>query len=310
MVFERLVECERNGSCRSIAVLGERNHDFVWRNTKLLADAVQDALVGLVWHVEINFGWRVACRDQGFLDDARDLLHSVAEDLAPVHAQQPGSLGRARATVDVEQVLEAPVRPDARGENAAILARADLRLRLEHDRTGAVAEQYARAAVFPVENARKCFGSDHKHALGLTGFDEIVGDVEAINEARTYRLHVEGSTFRDTEAGLDLHGGRRKSAIRRGSRADYEIDVGGIDAGADESLTRRRDSEIRGQLAVIRNVALLDSGTLLDPFVSGVDEESKVVVGHDAFGQIGTHAADHRSNDRHVSPRPGRPQQG
>ena len=49
----------------------------------------------------------------------------------------------------------------------------------------------------------------------------------------------------------------------------------------------------------------LDAGALPDPFVGGVDDAGQVVVGHDALGQVGTHAADDRSNDCHCSPRPG-----
>ena len=108
-----------------------------------------------------------------------DLLHGVAEHLAPVHAQMAGGLGRARTAVDVEQVLEAAVGADARRQDAAVLAAAELRLRLQHDRAGAVAEQHAGAAVLPVEDAREGLRADHQGALELPGLEEVVGDGEA-----------------------------------------------------------------------------------------------------------------------------------
>ena len=51
------------------------------------------------------------------------------------------------------------------GEDAAVVARARLLLRIEHDGAGAVAEQHAGGAVGPVENARKRLGADHQRAL-------------------------------------------------------------------------------------------------------------------------------------------------
>ena len=56
-----------------------------------------------------------------------------------------------------------------RGENAAILARARLLLRFQHDGAGAVAEQHAGGAVVPVEDARERLRADHQRALEGAG---------------------------------------------------------------------------------------------------------------------------------------------
>ena len=108
-------------------------------------------------------------------------------------------LGRAGPAVDVEQILEAAVGADARCEDAAVLARAVLRLRLEHDGAGAVAEQHAGGAVRPVENAREGFRADDEGALELAGLEEVVGDRQGVDEARAHRLHVEGRALGDAE---------------------------------------------------------------------------------------------------------------
>ena len=180
----------------------------------------------------------------------------------PFMRRWPGGLGGAGAAVDVEQVLEAAVRADAGGQDAAVVAAAELRLRLQHDRAGAVAEQHAGAAVLPVEDAREGLGADHDGALELAGLEEIVGDGQGVDEARADRLHVEGGALGDAEAGLDAHGGGRKGAVRRGGGADDEIDVDRVDAGAHQRLARGGDAEIGGQLALLGDVALLDAGAL------------------------------------------------
>ena len=180
--------------------------------------------------------------------------------------------------------------------------RAELGLRFQDDGAGAVAEQHAGAAILPVEDARERLGADHDGALELPGLEEVVGDGERVDEARAHRLHVEGRALGDAEPGLDAHGGGREGAIGRGGGADDEIDVDRVDAGAHQRLTRGGDAEIGGQLAVGSDVALRDAGPLLDPLIAGVDHAGQVVVGHDALGQVGADAADHGSDDCHVSP--------
>ena len=103
---------------------------------------------------------------------------------------------------------------------------------------------------------------DHDGALELPGLQEVVGDGQCVDEARAHGLHVEGGALGDAEPGLDAHGGGRKGAVGRGGRADDEIDVDGIDAGAHERLARGGDAEIGGELALLGDVALLDAGAL------------------------------------------------
>ncbi len=48
-----------------------------------------------------------------------------------------------------------------------------LRLGLENDRAGAVAEQHAGGAILPVEDARECFGADDERAAELAGLRKL-----------------------------------------------------------------------------------------------------------------------------------------
>src|SRR6478672_8610684 len=105
MLLKRLIERQRNRGSRGVAVPVERDHDLLGRYGKLLCDTVQDALVGLMRHVEIDLVGGVAVLNQGLLDHAGDFLDGVAKYLAAVHAEMADGLGRARAAIDVEQVL-------------------------------------------------------------------------------------------------------------------------------------------------------------------------------------------------------------
>ena len=160
----------------------------------------------------------------------------MAKYLAAVHAQMAGGLGRARPAIDVEQVLEAPIRADAGGEDAAIVAAPKLRLRLQHHRAGAIAEQHAGAAVGPIENARERLGADDDGALELPALEEVVGDRQGVDEARADGLHIEGGALDDAEPVWmrTAVAGKVRSGVAGG--ADDEVDVERVDAGAHEGL--------------------------------------------------------------------------
>ena len=70
-----------------------------------------------------------------------------------------------------------------RRQHAAVARFARLRLRLQHDRAGAIAEQHAGATVVPVQNPRKCLGADYQRALEGARAQEIVGGRERKDEA-------------------------------------------------------------------------------------------------------------------------------
>ena len=140
--------------------------------------------------------------------------------------------------------------------------------------------------------------------LNCPALEEVVGDGQGVDEARADRLDVERRALGDAEAALNAHGGSGKGSIRRGGRAHHEIDIDRVDAGAHEGLARGGNAEVGGQLAVLGDVALLDAGALLDPRVAGIDAARQIVIGHDALWQMGADAADHGSNECHVSPHP------
>src|SRR5262249_24989224 len=104
------------------------------------------------------------------------------------------------------------------------------------------------------------------------------------------------------KARLDAHAGGREGAIGRGGRADHQVDVDGVNAGAYERLMGGGNAEVGGELTLFGDVALLDPRPLADPSVTGDAHVRKIVIGHDALGQVGADTANHRANECHFLP--------
>src|SRR5439155_16181840 len=100
-----------------------------------------------------------------------------------------------------------------RAQDAAVLARSGLTLRLQRDRAGTVAEQYAGGAVVPIEDARKGLRVDHQRTLEFAGLEQTVDGRKPEHEARTRRLQIEGGTAGNAETSLDGDRGRRKGIV-------------------------------------------------------------------------------------------------
>src|SRR5205085_935031 len=73
-----------------------------------------------------------------------------------------------------------------------------------------------------------------------------------------------------------------------------QVDVARRDAGRLERALRGLECEVAGRLAFRRDVALLDPGPLLDPFVRRVDEFRQVGIGQHLLRQIAAGARDTR----------------
>ncbi len=223
----------------------------------------------------------------------------MLEDFAAVHAQMPRRPGRGHATVRIQKIVEAAVGENLGVQDAAIGAGALAFGGGDHDGAGAVAEEDAGAAVFPIEDARHGFGADDERGLGLAAADEIVGDGEAINEARADRLNVEGRAARHTEAGLNLGRGRRESLVGRRRGDDDDVDIVGFHAGIIERASRGFKGEIGGGFAFARDMAALDAGARHDPGIGGVDHLGQIVIGENLVRQMGAAADNDGTRDGH-----------
>ena len=165
----------------------------------------------------------------------------------------------------------------------------------QHERAGAVAEQYAGRAVLPVEQAREGLGADHQRGPGLARDQKLVGHREREDEAAADRLQVEPDGAERAELALHGHRAGREGVVRGGGREHDQVDPLGADAGVGERRGGGGPGEIGGQLALGRDVALADAGALDDPGIAGVDRAGELVVGDDPGRQIGAAANDARA---------------
>src|SRR5207247_4080071 len=109
---------------------------------------------------------------------------------------------------------------------------------------GAVAKEYAGAAVVPVEDARENLGADHQGFFVNTTSDKAVGGGERVDEAAAYGLHVERRASFNTELGLQQAGGARENIVRRGRRHDDQIEIGRLRASGLQGPYRSMESEV------------------------------------------------------------------
>ncbi len=152
-----------------------------------------------------------------------------------------------------------------------------VRARLDQHGAGAVAEHHAGGAVGIVDDGRHLVGTDHHDLLGLAGGDELRGDGDGVDEARTGRLHVEGADRAGADHVADQIGGGGKYEIGRGGGADQKVDVGGLVAGALQQPADRFGAHMRGaEPLALQDAPLLDAGALDDPGIGRVDQPGEL----------------------------------
>src|SRR5262252_7802935 len=103
------------------------------------------------------------------------MLNRLPEDLASLHSQIARVARGRGAAVDIEDVVLAAVRMQMVGKNVSPAGRGS-RHSFQSYGTCAVTKQHAGAAIFPVENSRKCLGSDDERGPCLPKAKRIVGD--------------------------------------------------------------------------------------------------------------------------------------
>jgi hypothetical protein len=170
------------------------------------------------------------------------------------------------------------------------------------DGAGAVTEQHAGAAIVPIENAGEGLGADHQRGRGEAVLDHAIGHRQAVDEAGTDSLHVEGRSPGHAELSLHSRRGGRKRLVRRGRRQDDEVEIGRLHPGMGQRPLRGLERQLRRHLAIGRDMALLDAGALLDPLVGGIHLLGKIGVGNHALRQIGAAPLNDRPN--HALPPP------
>ena len=185
------------------------------------------------------------------------------------------------------------------GQDAAVGRQSRLLLGLEHDGTGAIAEQYTGAAIVPIEDPRKRLGANHQRALEGAGSQEIVGGGKRKYKSRTDGLQVEGGAVVDSEPVLYGNGRGGKRIVGCRGRKNDKINGLGVDAGIGQGGLRGPNCQMRGEFALGGDMALVNSGSLNDPFVGRVDPRRQFSVGQYLLRQVGTAAEHDRTGYSH-----------
>ena len=94
--------------------------------------------------------------------------------------------------------------------------------------------------------------------LNMPALQIVVGGGQGENEARAYRLHVEGRALGDAELGLDGHGGGGKGLVRGRGGEDDQVDVFGCEPRIIERRARGNRAHGRGELAFGGDAAFLE----------------------------------------------------
>jgi hypothetical protein len=182
---------------------------------------------------------------------------------------------------------------------SVILAGAGLRLRLEHHRSRAVAEQHAGAAVVPIEDARKGLRADHQRALECAGLEQGVDGRKTEHEARAHRLQIEGRAVVDAEPSLNRDRARGKGVVGGGGREHNQIDRLRIHVSRRKRGARGCYCHVGRGFALGRDVPLANAGALRDPLVGGIHHPRQLGIAEDPARQIAAAAEHHGPQQRH-----------
>src|ERR1700693_1888464 len=93
-------------------------NDYTLRiKPKLPCSAVQDALVGLMWHKPVDIGGNIAGLGQRCPNHLADVGHCVTKYLRPIHADMTDGASRRGAAINIELVAVAAVLAQTGGED-------------------------------------------------------------------------------------------------------------------------------------------------------------------------------------------------
>ncbi len=131
-----------------------------------------------------------------------------------VFAQGIGRRHFDTAGRDGQEITACPIGTHSTAEDA--IAAGD---RADDSSAGAISEEDARRAVFPVDDAGQDFCTDDQNIFIHLIFNELGSDDRAVSKARAGCFQIEGRCIDSVEIGLDFAGRRRRpgpgSACRR-----------------------------------------------------------------------------------------------
>ena len=207
-----------------------------------------------------------------------------------------------------------PVGPHAEAEEPAAVR---LRVRLEHERAGPIAEQDGAVTVRgapgatllrggavglaeedrpvrvrPRKERGMALGAHEQNPAGRAGADERVADVQAREETGALHAEVEGVRRLEPEPLREEAPAAREVVVRGHRREDDQVDVLRAQPGVVEGPAGGLLREDGRGLPAPGEAPLGDPGPLADPLVARVHELREAVVRDDAFRNVHPGPAD------------------
>ena len=103
------------------------------------------------------------------------------------------------------------------------------------------------------------------------GADKLRPHRQCVEESRAGAGKVETPGVRSPEAVLDQAGCRREKHVRRDRGHDDQVDFVGLGVSLLQKLCAAARGQMRGGRPLVDDVPFPDAGSLLNPFVAGVD---------------------------------------
>jgi hypothetical protein len=168
--------------------------------------------------------------------------------------------------------------------------------RFDDNRAGTVTKQYTGISITPVKDAGKGFSANNKRPFCRPGPNEIIRDTKGINKPRTNSLDIKRSRPSNPKASLQETGSAGKNLIGGCCGNHNQIDITGLEICHLNSLTRGLFSQVTSEFVIGSDMAFTDTGATDYPFISGIDDLFKILVGECLFRQIPTSPRDTRKN--------------
>lgn len=287
-IRNRLIDGQRNGAGRGVAVSVQVGVDALARYFECIAGGVDDPDVRLMRDIQVHVGRSHSCRIQHILDRVVQNRDRPTKDRSAIHDHvvltSLDEIGRWRqstaAGIADELVGARAIRTHAVGENALVWFASG-----DQEGAGAVAKQRIGLDVVGIEDSRIAIAADHKAKVAGAAGDKCRSGDQGIHESSAGCLHIHG---RANEFQLVLNDACRgwKRIVRSECADEQQVDVSRLDAGAVDAAIDRFNAEIAGGLMGKRVPALEDSRALDDPIRIEAEALEEMVVGDDRIRDV------------------------
>jgi acetolactate synthase-1/2/3 large subunit len=298
---DRVVERDREGRGRGVAVAGERQRRPLGRDAQAPPDLLQDAGVGLVKEEVVDLIQAETVRGDPFPNRPFQGPHRGPENRRAVEAHgvtarrdRLGGRGLAAAPGgEMDQGPAGAVGVDRHVDHAAVRRAVG-----EDHGPRAIAEQNRAGRIVLVDEPRLDLAGREQDRPRLTGAEKRLGDREAVEKAGARGGEVEGGALGRLEFALHLTRRRREPHVGRRGGDEDQIQIGRLAPGGGQGGAGRDRGEVGGGLVALDPAARPDPGATENPPGRNTESRLKALVADDAVGQADPGSGDHGAHGR------------